>query len=301
VPPASAPAEPPLEAASPVSEVSRPEAAAAPVAEASRQPLSAPAPEPVAEPAPAEAEPAPDPIADLASAATAPQSSFDPEPAPAVVVRDPVPAPRSLPLETGARIGRYLLQEHLGEGTTAVIFRSYHELLNIPVAIKLFRELGALAASDADAGRRFSSEAQTLIRLEHQNIVRVLDVDLDVHSGCPYIVFEYVGELTLESLIERSGKLSARQVAHVGMQVADALAAAWAQGILHRDVKPATIRAEGRASANDPQQAAARRGVRRQRRSEPPLCSGPRADQRRLKKRERCEDRNATASCSVAV
>ena len=78
-----------------------------------------------------------------------------------------------------------------------------------------------------------------MIRLDHPNIVRVLDISL--HDGVPYIVFEYVSEMSLQDLIDNIGRLPAERVAQVGAQVAAALAVTTAEGLLHRDVKPEQI------------------------------------------------------------
>ncbi|MBL9008305.1 MAG: serine/threonine protein kinase [Myxococcales bacterium] len=148
-------------------------------------------------------------------------------------------APRPTPLRPapGVRVGRYVLQEALGEGATATVFRSFHELLSMPVAIKIFEPLDA--NSDPEGTTRFRREAQTLVRLEHPNIVRIVDVD--VWEGMPFIVMEYVGETTLATQIQNLGRLPAPRIAQIGLAVAEALEAASRQGLLHRDVKPSNI------------------------------------------------------------
>jgi serine/threonine protein kinase len=135
------------------------------------------------------------------------------------------------------RLGRYLLEEHLGDGATSTVFRSFHEMLNIPVAIKIFDRIDA--SGEPDAAQRFLTEAQTLVRLQHPNIVRVLDVD--IYEQFPHIVMEYVGEMTLASQIHNMGQLPAQRIAQIGIAVAEALQAASRLGLLHRDVKPSNI------------------------------------------------------------
>ena len=152
----------------------------------------------------------------------------------------PEPAARTMPavrLGPGVRLGRYVLQEALGEGATATVFRSFHELLSMPVAIKVFEPLDA--SGDPESASRFRREAQTLVRLEHPNIVRIVDVD--VAEGLPFIVMEYVGETTLATQIQNLGRLPATRIAQIGLAVSDALDAATRQGLLHRDVKPSNI------------------------------------------------------------
>ena len=136
--------------------------------------------------------------------------------------------------KVGMYLDRYYLEESIGEGATATIFRSFHKLLRIPVAIKIYKR--EAMADDPIGVQRFLSEAQILIRLEHPNIVRVLDIA--VRDGAPYIVFEYVGELSLQGMINNMGLLPPLRIAQIGAQVAGALEAASSSGLLHRDVKP---------------------------------------------------------------
>jgi len=156
--------------------------------------------------------------------------------------------PRAEP-KVGTYLDRYYLEESLGEGATAHIFRSFHKLLRIPVAIKVFKR--DAMASDPIGAQRFLSEAQILIRLEHPNIVRVLDIA--VHDDAPYIVFEYVGELSLQGMIHNMGHLPPLRVAQIGAQVTAALDVASSNGLLHRDVKPdnVLIRKDGLAKLAD--------------------------------------------------
>jgi len=155
--------------------------------------------------------------------------------APAVVIE---PAE---PLKAGTVLDRYSLEEVLGEGASATIYRSYHKLLKIPVAIKVYKR-DALNLRKGGT-ERILLEGQMMIRLDHPNIVRVLDISL--HDGVPYLVFEYVSEMSLQDLIENIGRLPAERVAQVGAQVAAALAVTSSEGLLHRDVKPEQISSVG--------------------------------------------------------
>ncbi|MFO0622838.1 MAG: serine/threonine-protein kinase [Polyangia bacterium] len=151
--------------------------------------------------------------------------------------------------KVGMYLDRYYLEESIGEGATATIFRSFHKLLRIPVAIKVYKR--EAMADDPIGVQRFLSEAQMLIRLEHPNIVRVLDIA--VRDGAPYIVFEYVGELSLQGMINNMGLLPPLRIAQIGAQVSAALEAAAKSGLLHRDVKPDNIliRKDGLAKLAD--------------------------------------------------
>jgi serine/threonine protein kinase len=147
-----------------------------------------------------------------------------------------VAVPESLPA-SGRRIGRYLLHEPLGGGATATVFRSFHELMRVPVAVKIFDPIDP--AIDPEGESRFLHEAQTLVRLDHPHIVRVIDADVD--GRIPYIVMEYVGETNLETMIRNLGKLPVVRITQIGLAVVAALTAASESGLLHRDVKPSNI------------------------------------------------------------
>lgn len=137
----------------------------------------------------------------------------------------------------GMKVGRYVLQEKLGEGATTTVFRALDATSNTPVAIKLFAPLDELA--DPQAPARFQKEALTLIRLEHSHIVRVLDAEIT--GPYPYVVMEYVGETTLATQIRNLGRLPAPRIVQIGLAVAAALEAAGQAGFLHRDINPANI------------------------------------------------------------
>lgn len=158
--------------------------------------------------------------------------------------RTPTPVAPSLRFpKVGEQVGRYLLQERLGEGSTAIIFRSFHPALGVPIAVKVFRP-------ETRSGDLFS-EARILAKLDHPNIVRVLDVDDG--EGIPYIVFEYVGSMTLEDLVTASGRLPCERVLELGFELASGLTAAHEQSLLHRDVKPSNVlmRRDGRPKLVD--------------------------------------------------
>ncbi len=217
--------------------VAAPVAAPAPAVVAKPEPPPSPAPAVVAKPDPP-AAPAPDPPA--ASAPDPPVAAKPEPPVGAGAAPRALPGPKppaNIPLGPGVRIGRYVLQDALGEGATATVFRSFHELLSMPVAVKVFEPLDPTI--DPEGAARFRREAQALVRLTHPNIVRI--VDIDVWEGKPFIVMEYVGETTLAMQIQNLGRLPAARIAQIGLAVADALHAATEQGMLHRDVKPSNI------------------------------------------------------------
>ncbi|GBD18962.1 Serine/threonine-protein kinase PrkC [bacterium HR27] len=139
-------------------------------------------------------------------------------------------------MQTRVLNGRYRLDEPIGEGGMAVVYRGYDLVLDRPVAIKVLR--GQFAA-DASFLRRFEREAQAAARLSHPNIVSVYDVGRD--DGTRYIVMEYVPGKTLKQLILEHAPFSLDEAMHIVRQVAAALDYAHQHGLVHRDIKPQNI------------------------------------------------------------
>ncbi len=132
--------------------------------------------------------------------------------------------------------GRYRLDELLGQGGMATIYRATDTQLGREVAIKLLRPE---YLRDPDFGSRFRQEAQNAASLSHPNVVTVYDYGEDP-SG-PYIVMEYVDGEDLATILRRNGPLPPAQAARVTAAAARALQAAHARGIVHRDVKPGNV------------------------------------------------------------
>jgi serine/threonine protein kinase len=143
--------------------------------------------------------------------------------------------PNASTITVGATLGKCLLTGVIGRGGRGVVYSALHTTLNIPVAVKV------ITADDRECAELLSelrNEAQLLARLNHPNVVRVLDFD---HSGLPYVVMEMVEGLSLADLIVQTGGLRPERAADVILQAAHGLSAAWELGIVHRDIKPANL------------------------------------------------------------
>src|SRR5581483_2182941 len=134
----------------------------------------------------------------------------------------------------GAEIGPYRIEAKLGEGGMGTVFRALDTRLNRPVAIKVLSD----ELADAAARRRFQREAQTASSLNHPHILTVYDAG--EWEGRQYLVTEYVDGGTLKDW-NKTQKRSWRDIVELLVDVADALAAAHAAGIVHRDIKPDNI------------------------------------------------------------
>ncbi|HKW98981.1 MAG TPA: protein kinase [Bryobacteraceae bacterium] len=136
---------------------------------------------------------------------------------------------------TGRLLSHYELLEEIGKGGMGVVYRARDTRLDRIVAIKL---LPPEKMSDPERKRRFVQEAKAASALNHPNIVTIHEID--ALDGVDFIVMEYVEGTPLDRLIPEQG-LQFEQVVGYALQIADALAAAHAAGIVHRDIKPGNI------------------------------------------------------------
>lgn len=144
--------------------------------------------------------------------------------------------------------GRYRLDALLAEGGMGEVWRARDELLERDVAVKLLR---SSLASDPVVAERFRREARAAASLSHPNMANVFDfVEED---GRPGIVMELVGGDTLAEVIARDAPMPAERAVRLLDQVLDALGAAHAAGVVHRDVKPGNVilDANGKARVTD--------------------------------------------------
>ncbi|MEM7141465.1 MAG: PASTA domain-containing protein [Actinomycetota bacterium] len=131
--------------------------------------------------------------------------------------------------------GRYRIVAPIGVGASAQVFLADDVTLRRRVAVKVLHE--ALAADDSFL-RRFRAEAQSAASLNHQHVLGVYDWG---HDGVPYLVSEYLGGGSLESMIRAGHRLTMSQGLLVGLEAARGLEYAHAEGLVHRDIKPANL------------------------------------------------------------
>ncbi|WP_067520833.1 serine/threonine-protein kinase [Alloactinosynnema sp. L-07] len=135
---------------------------------------------------------------------------------------------------------RYRLLETIGSGAMGVVWRAKDERLGRIIAVKhLHVRTGLSEAQTDEARRRAMREARIAARLQHRNAIAMLDVA--EQDGDPFLIMEFLASKSLSAVLAERGTLPPDQVAAIGSQVAAALAAAHAAGIVHRDVKPGNI------------------------------------------------------------
>lgn len=144
-------------------------------------------------------------------------------------------------LQPGDRIGRYEIQAVVGKGGFGQVYQAWDPELERLVAIKeLSGELKTLEPDHyAEYLERFRLERRVQGQFQHPHIVSVYD--LVEQDGDEYLVEEFVGGGTLQGLIEQEGTLAPERVVQVGVEMCQAIAAAWQQDIVHRDIKPSNI------------------------------------------------------------
>jgi serine/threonine protein kinase len=142
------------------------------------------------------------------------------------------PGVTSPELQPGATISHYHVLERIGRGGMGTVYRARDTRLGRDVAIKV---INAEIASDADRIERFQREATIVAALNHPGVVVIHDTGQE--NGTSYLVTEFVEGVSLRTLLD-DGALGYRRVVDIGAQIADALGAAHARGIMHRDVKP---------------------------------------------------------------
>lgn len=136
----------------------------------------------------------------------------------------------------GQRLSHYRIEEKIGAGGMGVVYRAHDEQLDRDVAVKILR---AGSLTDETRRKRFRTEALSLARLNHPNIATVHE--FGSQDGLDFLVTEYIAGMTLDAKLA-GGALPAEEVFRLGLQLAQGLAAAHQQGVVHRDLKPGNLR-----------------------------------------------------------
>ena len=131
-------------------------------------------------------------------------------------------------------LSHYRVVEKIGEGGMGEVYLAHDLHLGNNVALKVLAP-----GRDEDSRKAFRKEAKALSRLNHPNIVTVLD--FDTQDDLDFLVMEYIPGLALDERVRR-GTLREKEVVRIGMQLAEGLVAAHAQGVIHRDLKPGNMR-----------------------------------------------------------
>ncbi|MBO5953132.1 MAG: Stk1 family PASTA domain-containing Ser/Thr kinase [Oscillospiraceae bacterium] len=131
---------------------------------------------------------------------------------------------------------RYEIQEVIGVGGMAVVYKARCHRLNRLVAIKILKDE---YSKDEEFRRRFHAEGQAVAMLSHPNIVSVYDVSTSDEAD--YIVMELIDGISLKQYMEKKGVLNWKETLHFAIQICKALEHAHSRGIVHRDIKPHNV------------------------------------------------------------
>jgi serine/threonine protein kinase len=133
-------------------------------------------------------------------------------------------------------VGKYLINAIVGRGGWSVVYRGTHTALGLPVAVKMLKHTMAM---EPEFSERFRNEAKTIAGLNHENIVRVYDIE-ELYRTI-FIIMEYLEGVPLAYVLEKMPKLPLSQVLEILFQVCAGLAYAHEKGVVHQDVAPANI------------------------------------------------------------
>src|ERR1041384_5387421 len=143
--------------------------------------------------------------------------------------------------------GKYRIDERISEGGMGTVYRATHVLMEKLVAIKVLHP--TLAADDRIVAR-FTREAKAASRISHPHALNVTDFG-EADNGIVFMVMEYLRGRTLKQVIREEGPLPLARAVEITKQVAGALDAAHAEGVVHRDLKSDNIMLEEVGNGND--------------------------------------------------
>lgn len=143
----------------------------------------------------------------------------------------------SAPLPAGTRVGDYILNEAIATGGFGTVYRAEHALFGTEAAVKVLHPELALTQ---EAVVRFEREVQAIRRIDHPNVIRILDFG-ELEGGRPYFAMELLKGLDLESYLRSCGRLSPDEALSILEPVCSALVAAHDNSIIHRDFKASNV------------------------------------------------------------
>ncbi len=145
-------------------------------------------------------------------------------------------------------IGKYLINELIGRGGWSLVYKGMHKSLNMPVAIKMLKHDMAMNVEFAE---KFQNEARVVALLNHDNIVKVYDIE-ELYRTV-FIIMEYLEGVPLDRVLDTMPQLPTFKILDILLQVCNGLSYAHEQGIVHQDIKPGNvfIQSDGRAKIVD--------------------------------------------------
>jgi eukaryotic-like serine/threonine-protein kinase len=141
-------------------------------------------------------------------------------------------------------ISHYKILRRLGAGGMGEVYLAQDTQLERPVALKV---MSAELAKDPNQRKRFRTEAKAASALNHPHICTIYEVG-ETENGRPFLAMEYLEGQTLDVILQER-RLKPREIIYLGIEIAEALEAAHAQGLVHRDIKPGNIMLDPRAGA----------------------------------------------------
>jgi WD40 repeat protein len=136
------------------------------------------------------------------------------------------------------RIDRFQMVELVGRGGMGMVFRAYDACLQRTVAVKL---LDPQYAKNDLARERFIREARAAAGVAHENVVTIHHVECVEEKGLSFMVMQFIRGRSLQERVDAGGPLPVREAVRIATAVASGLAAAHANGLIHRDIKPGNI------------------------------------------------------------
>lgn len=136
------------------------------------------------------------------------------------------------------RLAHFDVMRILGRGGMGVVLEAFDSRLQRNVALKV---LDPDLVGDEISRKRFCREARAAASITHENVVAVHQVETAGNEALPYLVMQLIAGESLEQRMARQKQLSLREIVHIGLQASQGLAAAHAQGLIHRDIKPGNI------------------------------------------------------------